>query len=311
VGRVGAIDIGTNTTRLLVAELDDAGRLRELERRTTITRLGEGVDAHGRLNEEAVARVRACLHEYRRRTRELGAERVLAVATSAVRDADNGADFLAGIAVEFELEARLARGDEEALLAFRGATSGRSLDRPVLVVDIGGGSTELVVGDGGGARFHVSLDVGAVRLTERFLHGDPPTAAQIERAEHEARRLIAGHVPPSVLAEPVAAIGNAGTITTLAALAQRLERYERERVHGYRIARAEIERQLERLASLPLAERRRIPAMEPERAPVIVGGVVVLREVLDAFRLAEIEASELDILDGIALLASDPEPEIG
>jgi exopolyphosphatase/guanosine-5'-triphosphate,3'-diphosphate pyrophosphatase len=311
VRRVGAIDIGTNTTRLLVAELGADGELRELERRTAITRLGEGVDAHGRLRADAVARVRECLQDYRALARGLEAERVLAAATSAVRDAENGEEFLAGIASDFDLEARLLRGEEEALLAFRGATASRSLDRPVLVVDIGGGSTELVLGDAAGARFHVSLDVGAVRLTERFLHGDPPQPAEVERAEREARALIVRHVPPGVLREAAAAIGNAGTITTIAALAQRLPRYERERVHGYRIARQEIERQLEWLASLPLAERRRIPAMEPERAPVIVGGAVVLREVLDAFRLDEIEASELDILDGIALLAAGLAPELG
>jgi exopolyphosphatase/guanosine-5'-triphosphate,3'-diphosphate pyrophosphatase len=309
--RVGAIDIGTNTTRLLVAEIGEQGELRELDRQTAITRLGEGVDAHGRLREDAVARVRASLDAYRRRARELEAERVLAVATSAVRDAENGYEFLRAIAADFELEARLVRGEEEALLAFRGATLGRSLERPLLVVDIGGGSTELVVGDAEGPSFHVSLDVGAVRLTERFLHGDPPGPREIGQAERETRELIGARLPREVLGRPVAAIGNAGTITTLAALAQRLERYDRACVHGYRIARGEVERQLGWLASLPLAKRRRIPAMEPERAPVIVGGILVLREVLDAFALDSIEASELDILDGIALLAAGLAPEPG
>ncbi|MGZ4463036.1 MAG: Ppx/GppA phosphatase family protein, partial [Gaiellaceae bacterium] len=288
--RVAAIDIGTNTTRLLVADVQDARTLFELERLTMITRLGEGVDARGSLQPEAMARVRECLDGYRRRARELAAERVLAVATSAVRDADNGAEFLAGIAADLQLEARLLGGREEALLAFRGATIGRALRRPVLVVDIGGGSTELVVGDAAGPSFQVSLNIGAVRLTERFLHADPPSAKEIEGAEREARALIEREVPAGVRRLPEAAIGNAGTITTLAALAQGLQLYERDRVHGYRIAREAVERQGRRLASVGLEERRRIPAMEPERAPVIVGGVIVLREVLDAFALDAIEA---------------------
>jgi exopolyphosphatase/guanosine-5'-triphosphate,3'-diphosphate pyrophosphatase len=302
--RVAAIDIGTNTTRLIVADIE-AGELRELERRTAITRLGEGVDSSGRLAPDAIARVHETLAEYRTLIDVHKPDTVLTVATSAVRDATNGARFLAEIEDRFDTPTRLLSGEEEALLAFRGSTYGRTLSGRVLVVDIGGGSTELVLGDEYGPVFNVSLDVGAVRLTERFLHSDPPSKHELARCVEAVWSLIDEHVPTDLLRTPEAAIGNAGTVTTIAALAQDLPAYDRERVHGYRISREAVGTQLARLASLPLAERRKVPALEPERAPVIVAGAIVLRELLDAFSLAEIEASELDILDGAALLAGD------
>jgi len=304
--RVAAIDIGTNTTRLIVADIDiDAGALHELERRTAITRLGEGVDESGRLATDAIGRVHEKLAEYRTLIDVHKPDSVLTVATSAVRDASNGEQFLAEIEHRFGTPTKLLSGEEEALLAFRGTTYGRKLSGRVLVVDIGGGSTELVLGDERGPSFHTSLDVGAVRLSERFLHADPPIEEELARCAEAVRALIDEQVPTDLLRSPEAAIGNAGTVTTIAALAQNLPAYERERVHGYRISREAVEAQLARLASLPLAERRKVPALEPERAPVIVGGAIILRELLDAFSLAEIEASELDILDGAALLASD------
>jgi exopolyphosphatase/guanosine-5'-triphosphate,3'-diphosphate pyrophosphatase len=301
---VAAIDIGTNTTRLIVAEVS-GGELRELERRTVITRLGEGVDRSGRLSSEGIARVEQTLAEYESIAAELSAPTPLAVATSAVRDASNGEELLASVERRFGFRVRLLTGAEEALLAFRGATAGRTLSGCVLVVDIGGGSTELVLGDADGPSFHLSLDIGAVRLTERFLESDPPTESEQAACAEAVRRLLRERVPAEALAAPRSAIGNAGTITTLAALAQHLPAYDRDRVHGYRLSRPAAEEQLARLASLPLTERRKVPALEPERAPVIVAGAIVLRELLDAFSLAEIEASELDILDGAALLAAE------
>jgi exopolyphosphatase/guanosine-5'-triphosphate,3'-diphosphate pyrophosphatase len=178
----------------------------------------------------------------------------------------------------------------------------------VLVVDIGGGSTELVLGDAAGYSFYVSLDIGAVRLTERFLHSDPPSAAELDRCATAVRELLAEQIPAGVLQQPNAAIGNAGTITTLAALDQNLPEYDRERVHGYSVSRKAVREQLARLAALPLAERRQVPALEPERAPVIVAGAIVCSELLDVFALEAIEASELDILDGAALLAAESSP---
>jgi exopolyphosphatase/guanosine-5'-triphosphate,3'-diphosphate pyrophosphatase len=301
---VAAIDIGTNTTRLIVAKVSGSS-LEELDRRTTITRLGEGVDKSGSLSEAGIERVFETLAGYREIVDELGADRALALATSAVRDASNGGDFLKDVESRFGFRVRMLSGSEEALLAFRGATIGRTLPEPVLVVDIGGGSTELIVGDANGPSFHVSLDIGAVRLTERYLHGDPPTPAELEHCATIVRELLLDRIPTGVLREPRAAIGNAGTITTIAALDQHLPAYDRELVHGYSISRHAVREQYARLAALPLSERRLVPALEPERAPVIVAGSIVCRELLDVFALEAIEASELDILDGAALLAAE------
>ena len=301
---VAAIDIGTNTTRLIVANVSGSS-LEELDRRTTITRLGEGVDKSGSLSEAGIERVFETLAGYREIVDELGADRALALATSAVRDASNGGDFLKEVESRFGFRVRLLSGSEEALLAFRGATIRRTLPEPVLVVDIGGGSTELIVGDANGPSFHVSLDIGAVRLTERYLHGDPPTPAELEHCATIVRELLLDRIPTGVLHAPRAAIGNAGTITTIAALDQHLPAYDRELVHGYSISRHAVREQYARLAALPLSERRLVPALEPERAPVIVAGSIVCRELLDVFALEAIEASELDILDGAALLAAE------
>jgi exopolyphosphatase/guanosine-5'-triphosphate,3'-diphosphate pyrophosphatase len=301
---VAAIDIGTNTTRLIVAEVSGSS-LEELERQTTITRLGEGVDKSGVLSPEGIERVHEAIAGYIETADELRAVRVLAIATSAVRDASNGDEFMRGLESRFGLAVRLLSGNEEALLAFRGATYGRTLEDCVLVVDIGGGSTELVLGDASGPSFHVSLDVGAVRLTERYLHSDPPTPAELEHCGQAVRELLVDRVPLEILQTPRSAIGNAGTITTLAALDQDLPAYDRDLVHGYSIGRHAVHEQLARLASLPLSERRQVPALEPDRAPVVVAGTVVCRELLDAFSLESIEASELDILDGAALLAAE------
>jgi exopolyphosphatase / guanosine-5'-triphosphate,3'-diphosphate pyrophosphatase len=299
--RVAALDLGTNTTRLLVADVAD-GRIEDVERRVQITRMGEDVDARRRLLPLPIARVRNSLTEYRRALEGLGAERALAVATSAVRDADNGEAFLGEVEWSYGFTTRLLSGDEEALLTFRGATLGRPLEEATLVVDLGGGSTELIVGDADDVRFRASVDVGSVRLTERFLPSDPPTVTELNECAGSVRSLLAERVPEEVGAE--AAIGVAGTVTTLAALAQSLPEYEPERVHGYRLSLDAITAQLERLAAMPLADRREVPALEPERAPVIVAGAVILWEVLAHFGLDEIEASERDLLHGAALEAA-------
>ena len=301
---VAAIDIGTNTTRLIVAKVSGSS-LEELDRRTTITRLGEGVDGSGSLSKAGVERVFETLADYREIVEELGAQPALALATSAVRDASNGGDFLREVKQRFGFKVRLLSGNEEALLAFRGATIGRTLMSSLLVIDIGGGSTELVLGDAAGPSFHVSLDIGAVRLTERYLHGDPPTPAELDQCTAIVRELLLERIPTGVRHAPRAAIGNAGTITTIAALDQGLQVYDRDRVHGYSISRRAVDEQFARLAALPLSERRLVPALEPERAPVIVAGAIVCRELLEVFAFEAIEASELDILDGAALLAAE------
>jgi exopolyphosphatase / guanosine-5'-triphosphate,3'-diphosphate pyrophosphatase len=286
--RVAAVDLGTNTTRLLVADVD-GGRVDDVHRETRITRLGEGVDARKRLLPVPIARVRNVLADYRRTLESLGAERTLAVATSAVRDAENGEAFLGEIEWSYGFATRLLDGDEEARLTCRGV-------EPVpgtLVLDIGGGSTELVLDD-----FHTSLPMGAVRFTERY-------GEDAGRCIMEARALL-----PDL--SPARAVGVAGTVTTLAALDLRLAAYDRERVHGHVLGRAAARAQLEQLAALTVDERRALPAMESERAPVIVAGAAILVGVLDAYELDAIAVSERDLLDGAALAAAElPAPVEG
>jgi len=295
--RVAAVDLGTNSTRLLVADVE-AGRVHEVERRLAITRLGEDVDRRRKLLPTAIARVRSSLVDYRRAAESLGAERILAVATSAVRDAENGEAFLGEVEWSYGFSTRLLDGDEEALLTFRGVAAGRDIQTGTLVVDIGGGSTELIVGGSDGVDFHQSLDIGCVRLTERF--GDDVAAG-------------AAHVRAALPELSVSqAIGVAGTVTAIAALDLGLIEYDATRVHGHRLSRAGVSAQLDRLAALSLEERRRVPGLEPERAPVIVAGAVILREVLDRYGLEEVEASEHDLLDGAALAAAElPERDEG
>jgi len=289
--RVAALDLGTNTTRLLVADVDvDDGRLEEVHRETHITRLGEGVDARGRLLPVPIARVRNVLSDYRRTAERLGAERTLLVATSAVRDAENGEAFLGEIEWSYGFATQLLSGEEEATLMRRGLGS---VEPGTLLVDIGGGSTELVFDD-----FHASLPMGSVRFTER--HGEDVAAL-----ETAARELL----PPL---EPQRALGVAGTITTLAALDLGLPEYDRKRVDGHVLTLDGARTQLERLAALPLEERKRVPALEPERAPVIVAGAAILVAILERYGLAGIEASERGLLHGAALAAAElPEPEEG
>jgi exopolyphosphatase/guanosine-5'-triphosphate,3'-diphosphate pyrophosphatase len=289
--RVGVVDLGTNSTRLLVADIHDE-RVEEVARRTRITRLGEGVDERRKLLPLPIARVRNVLADYRHELDELGAERVLAVGTSAIRDSENGEAFLGEIEWSYGFTTRLLSGDEEAQLTRRGVANGRVLDPKTLVLDVGGGSTELIT-----AASLISLDVGSVRLTERHLHSDPPTRDELERCAAEVRETLPDLRPDDT-------IGVAGTITTLAALDLGLDEYDPVRVHGHRISASGVQEQLDRLASLPLTERRALPALEPERAPVIVAGAVIVREVLARYGLDGLEASERDILHGAALEAA-------
>ena len=301
--RVAAVDLGTNSTRLLVADVD-GGELEEVSRRLTITRLGEGVDSRRRLLPVPIARVRNCLAEYRRELESLGAQQTLCIATSSVRDAENGEAFLGEVEWSYGFTTRLLSGTEEAAMMIRGVTSGRLALDDVLVVDIGGGSTELVLAEDGRAAFSTSLDVGCVRLTERFLGSDPPSQAELEAAGAHVRSLL-----PEL--EATSAIGVAGTITTLATL-DLDDEYDPARTHGHRIPLAAVEAQLERLAAMTTEERLSVSGLEPGRAPVIVAGIVVLREVMIAYELDEIEVSERDVLHGAALAAAElPEPEEG
>jgi len=295
--RVGVVDLGTNSTRFLVADVHD-GQVDEVVRGLRITRLGEGVDERRKLLPLPIARVRNVLSDYRRELDELGAERVLAIGTSAIRDADNGEAFLGEIEWSYGFSTRMLSGEEEADLTRRGVANGRRLGDDTLVLDVGGGSTELIT-----ARSRSSIDVGCVRLTERFLHADPPAERELEAAASAVRRSL-----PDL--DPADAIGVAGTVTSLAAL--ELGAYDEEQVHGHRLSRGAVDTQLERLASLPVAQRRELPGLEPERAPVIVAGGVVVREILDRYGLDGLEVSERDLLHGAALEAARlPAPEEG
>jgi exopolyphosphatase / guanosine-5'-triphosphate,3'-diphosphate pyrophosphatase len=300
--RVAVIDIGTNSTRLLVADVAD-GRVSPLDRRSTVTRLGRGVDLSGRLSAEAIEDVCAAISDYIGGIEELGAETVDAIATSAVRDADNGSAFIAELRERFALSARVLDGEEEARLTYLGATSEALPAETTLVVDIGGGSTELVVGTGREVSFHDSLQAGVVRHTERHFNGDPPGAGEMEALATDIRGLIEESVGAGVEASQGIAV--AGTPTSLAAVEMELEPYDPARVHGHVLALPSIQRMLSRLASAPLAERVEIPGLHPDRAPTIVAGVVILIETMRAFGLEEIGVSEHDILYGTALTAAD------
>ena len=307
--RVGVVDLGTNSTRLLVADVSD-GAVHEVERRLTITRLGEGVDARRKLLPTALARVRNTLVDYRRAAEGLGAERVLALATSAVRDAENGEAFLGEIEWSYGFTTRLLSGDEEALLTFRGIGTGREIARGTLVLDVGGGSTEYVVGGPDGVEFHESLDVGCVRLTERFLPGDPPAPEDVEATRRALRSLLEERIPGTV--RPRAAVGVAGTVTTLATLELGLAEEDPAILHGHRVPAGWIEEEAARLAASTVEEIRARPGMHPDRAPVLLAGALVVSETLRYFGLDELEVSERDILHGGAIAAAElPEREEG
>ena len=304
--KVGVVDVGTNSTRLLVAELNGNKITRELARRSEVTRLGQGVDASGRLAPEAMERVYRTLDGYKQDLDAAAPDRLVGVLTSAVRDASNGAEFTQTIRDRYGIDARTIDGDEEARLTFLGATSERDGQdlTPLMVQDIGGGSTEFVVGRGREVTFHVSTQAGVVRQSERHIEHDPPLTEELDALAREVRGIIEAAVPARVLSEPRSAIAVAGTATSLAAIDQSLDPYDPERVHGYVLSRATVERLLDRLASVPLEERRRIAGLHPDRAPTIVAGAVILREALAAFGLASVEVSEHDILRGAALAAA-------
>ena len=305
--RVAVIDIGTNSTRLLVADVA-GGVVSQVERRSTVTRLGRGVDLSGRLSAEAIEDVCAAIGDYVGVIEELGVETVDAIATSAVRDADNGSAFVAELRERFALSARVLGGEEEARSTYLGATSEAPPAEPTLVVDIGGGSTELVVGEGPDVSFHDSLQAGVVRHSERHVASDPPTAGELEALAADVRGLIEASVGSGVTARRGIAV--AGTPTSLAAVELGLEPYDPSRVHGHVLALPSIQRMLSQLASAPLAERVEIPGLHPDRAPTVVAGVVILVEVMRAFDLEEIVVSEHDILYGTAITASRKKPSI-
>ncbi|MGW0749533.1 Ppx/GppA phosphatase family protein [Streptomyces sp. NPDC002587] len=312
--RVAGIDCGTNSIRLLVADYDPAtGELVELDRRMIIVRLGQGVDKTGRLAPDALERTFAACREYAAVIKELGAERVRFVATSASRDAENRDEFVRGVLDILGVEPEVISGDQEAEFSFTGATkeltAHEHLERPFLVVDIGGGSTEFVVGEEH-VRAARSVDVGCVRMTERHLMADasvtdPPTEAQIAavRADIEAALDLAAETVP--LAEARTLVGLAGSVTTVAAIALGLSEYDSAAIHHSRISYDQVREVTGRMLTSTHAERAAIPVMHPGRVDVIGAGALVLLAVMERIGASEVVVSEHDILDGIAISAAE------
>jgi exopolyphosphatase/guanosine-5'-triphosphate,3'-diphosphate pyrophosphatase len=301
--RVAVVDIGTNSTRLLIADVAPGNRVTEVARETTVTRLGEGVEATGRLGEPPQQRVFDALERYAAEIRAQECEASAAVMTSAVRDAANGTEFSRAVRDRFGLEGRTLSGDEEARFTFAGATAARPPGDPteLVVIDIGGGSTEFVCGSGGSPGFHVSTQIGVVRHTERHLHSDPPTQQELAALAADVDAGIAAAVPEDVRARTQAAVAVAGTATSCAAIDLELEPYDTAKVEGHVLSRERLGELLDRLAALPLEERRKVRGLHPDRAPTIVAGVVVLSRALDVFSLPKVEISDRDILWGVAL----------
>ncbi|MFD9412254.1 exopolyphosphatase [Streptomyces sp. NPDC059989] len=307
--RVAGIDCGTNSIRLLVADCDPTtGELVELDRRMTIVRLGQGVDKTGRLAPEALERTFAACREYAAVIKELGAEKIRFVATSASRDAENRDDFVQGVKEILGVEPEVISGDQEAEFSFTGATkelvAHEHLERPFLVVDIGGGSTEFVVGEDH-VRASRSVDVGCVRMTERHLVvdgvvTDPPTPTQIAaiRADIEAALDLAAETVP--LGEARTLVGLAGSVTTVAAIALGLEEYDWSAIHHSRISYEQVREISGRMLTATHAERAAIPVMHPGRVDVIGAGALVLLAIMERIGASEVVVSEHDILDGIA-----------
>jgi exopolyphosphatase/guanosine-5'-triphosphate,3'-diphosphate pyrophosphatase len=300
--RVAAVDIGTNSTRLLIAEVDSYGSVHELARRSEVTRLGDRVDSNGRLSDEAIERTCSVLSNYSQMINEHGCEANLAVLTSAVRDAGNGPGFQELIQKTYRLDARVLSGEQEAQLTFLGAMSSREpSEEPTVVIDIGGGSTEFVVGHDHTAAFHASLQAGVVRMSERHIHSDPPAPAELQDLAADTRAVFLGGLPPHERAPVKAAIAVAGTATASAAIDQELDPYDPARVNGYPLQLATVELLLARLADMTDAQRREVVGLHPDRAPTIVAGTILLAEAMRAFELDEVEVSEHDILYGSLL----------
>jgi len=298
--RVAVIDVGSNSTRLLIADVLDGG-VSVVERQSRVTRLGRGVDLSGQLSDEAIEEACAAIADYVEICRDAGVAATSPIATSAVRDASNGDAFIAELRERFSLSARVLDGEEEARLTYRGATSSQRPTAPTLVIDIGGGSTELVVGTGEEIAFHDSLQAGVVRHTERHISGDPPTVVELEALADDIRALIEASLNGRAGSAAEAGVAVAGTPTSLAAVELGLEPYDPHRVHGHVLELETIQHLLSRFASAPLAERVAIPGLHPDRAPTIIAGTVILVEAMRAFELERIEVSEHDILYGTAL----------
>jgi exopolyphosphatase/guanosine-5'-triphosphate,3'-diphosphate pyrophosphatase len=312
IRRVAAVDCGTNSLRLLLADVDPGrAELTDVIRRMEIVRLGQGVDQTGRLAPEALARTMAMLREYAAVIARSGAQAVRMVATSATRDADNASEFVRLVKEVLGVAPEVLTGDEEAMLSFTGATAELAAGPdpgPFLVADIGGGSTEFVLGEAGGRPAHaISVNVGCVRMTERHLHGDPPSEAEVAAAAADIDAALEEVAAAMPVREAGTLIGLAGSVTTVAAIAMGLPAYDPSRIHHARVAAADVHAVTRGLLAQTRAERAAIGVMHPGRVDVIGGGALILDRLMRRFGFAEVLVSEHDILDGMAWsLAGDP-----
>jgi len=300
--RVAAVDVGTNTTRLLLAKVPSGAmprgaRLEWEDRRVTITRLGQGVDVTGRLDDEAIGRTIAVLAGYGTVIRGADVEAVRAVATSAVRDAENRAELLDRAEIALGVRPEVISGAEEAELAFGGATTGVTAELPAIVIDLGGGSTEFVMGSGA-VEYARSVDIGSVRLTERRLLRQPAQPEDVDVARHHVDEALSSlHLPGPY----ATAIGVGGTLTALAAVVLQLPAYDPRLVHGTILGASDLSELIERLAPMTVASIAQIPSLDPARAPVILGGAIVAERALRVIGASQVTVSESDLLDGVAL----------
>lgn len=298
--RLAVIDTGTNSTRLLVADTS-AGMVREVLRQTTITRLGEGVQQSGMLAPSAKQRVSDCMTGYAATIGELGAMRAIVIATSSLRDARDGDDFLTLLARRFAFDCRLLSGEEEAALSYAGATMGLAPGIRALLFDVGGGSTELVVGRGELVEFAVSMDLGCVRLQELYFRDDPTSSGEIDAATRFIDARLQDEVPRARVSGVQHSLAVAGTVTALAAIDLGLEEYDRDLVHGHVLTHKTIKRIFDMISSMTGVQRLELPGMEPGRADVIIAGSLIVDRLMGHVGLDEITVSEYDIMDGVAL----------
>ena len=302
--RLATIDLGSNTVRYLLVEVKGDGSWRALDQDQRVTRLGQGLADAGRLGEAPMARTTAAVVEYAERARRLGADDVLVVATSAVREAANGRQFVAGLERAADTRVRIVSGEDEARLTVRGALAGlrglRNLQGPLVVFDIGGGSTEFILWRDGAVVAATSLRLGVVPLAERYPFAGPVGANDYRQLEDEVRARLAREIPPAVAsAEGATLVGTAGTVTTLAALDLGLQAYDAERVQGHRLTRDAVNRQLARLAALTVEGRAALPCLEPGRADLIVPGVAIVVAAMDRFHVDALVVSDWSLREGI------------
>lgn len=297
MSRYATIDIGTNSVLLLVAERDSKGRWTAVEERAEITRLGKGVDRSKTLSDESMTATLEVVERFASEARQLGADALAISATSAARDATNGTLFLDGVRARAGVPAEILSGDEEARLSFLSAHTDFGGAAPLVVIDIGGGSTEFIFGDASGAiSFRRSFDVGAVRMTERFLPGDPPAANELSDLERSLRQTFSAlPTPPTGFRF----VGVAGTVTTICAIARRVEPYDATLVHGAELTKTEIDATVHRLAHLPVALRKTLPGLQPKRADVIVAGGEILRLAIEVLGAASVTVSDRGLRWGL------------